>query len=199
MAIIKRCFISLVLAFLLSIMGLVLIPALGRIAQPLLCAGALEPETRERGIRYRCVAAADGRITSISTDQVIQYAVPMLTLILLLPMNMVLAERERRAQRARGEMNEDLASAVTARAEILSIVRQRGFTRPNLFHAAELMLILWVHPPNGRPYEAHVSWLVDDESLSRLIVGSILQVRINPRRPEHVYPDQPWAHYAWWQ
>jgi hypothetical protein len=199
MATVKRCFISLVLAFMLGIVGLVLVPALGRIAQPLLCAGTLEPETRGHGMQYRCVAAADGRITSVSTDHVIQYAIPLLALILLLPVNAVLAERERRAQRARGAMNEDLASAITARAEILRIVRHRGFMRPNLFHAAELTLILWVQPPNARPYEAYVSWLVDDESLSRLTVGSILQVRINPRRPEHVYPDQPWAHYAWWQ
>lgn len=199
MAIVKRCCISLMLAVMLATAGLVLLPALGRIAQPLLCAGTLEPETRLNGMQFRCVAAADGRISSVPADYVIRYAVPLLALALLLPVNALLAERDRRAQSARGVMRDDLASAVTARAEILRIVHQSAFGRPALLHAAELSLILWVQPPNGRPYEARVAWLVDDESLSRMTVGSVVQVRINPRRPEHVYPAQPWAHYAWWQ
>jgi hypothetical protein len=199
MAIVKRCFISLGLAFVLATVGLVLVPSLGRIAQPFLCAGTLEPETRLRGMQFRCVAAADGRITSVPTDYVIRYTLPLLTFVLLLPVSTLLAERERRARIARGTMRDDLASAVTARAEILRVVHQSAFGRPALLHAAELTLILWVQPPNGRPYEARVAWLVDDESLSRLMVGSVIQVRVNPRRPEHVYPDQPWAHYAWWQ
>ncbi len=107
-------------------------------------------------------------------------------------------ERDRRAQRARGTMAEDLAASVIAHAEILRILHQSAFGRPGLLRAAELTMILWVHPPNDRPYEAEVAWLVDDESLSRMTVGAVVAVRINPHRPQHVYPAQPWAHYAWW-
>ncbi|PDW04405.1 hypothetical protein [Candidatus Viridilinea mediisalina] len=198
MAIVKRCIFSLVLAFMLGTLGLVLVPALGRVAQPFLCAGVLEPETRLRGLQFRCVAAADGRITPVPSELVIIYAVPILTLILFVPVYRVLVSRDRHAQLARGTMAEDLAAAVTAHAEILRILHQSAFGRPGLLRSAELTMILWVHPPNGRPYEAQVAWLVDDESLSRMTVGSVVPVRINPRRPEHVYPAQSWAHYAWW-
>lgn len=198
MAIVKRCMLSLVLAFILGTIGLVLVPALGRVAQPFLCVGVLEPETRLRGLQFRCVAAADGRITAVASELVIVYSVPILTLILLLPAYSFLAYRDRRAQQARGTMAEDLAAAVTAHAEILRILHQSAFGRPGLLRSAELTMILWVHPPNGRPYEAQVAWLVGDESLSRMTVGAVIPVRINPRRPEHVYPAQSWAHYAWW-
>lgn len=195
---VRRLLLTITLGFALSTAGLVLVPHLGRLAGPLLCAGSLEPETRQSGLRYRCVAAADGRVTPVPTDSVVLATVPMLVLALLVPIHAALAAAERRARAAKGAMREDLAVAVRARAEILRVGRRSSLNRQSLMRAAELSLVLWVQPPHGRPYEARVAWLVDDESVGRLNVGMVLAVRINPRRPEHVYPDQPWAHYAWW-
>lgn len=194
----RRLFLTVALSFILGTLGLVLAPGLGRLAGPLLCAGSLERETRQGGLSYRCVAAADGRIAPVPAGRVARTAVPMLAAMLLFPIYAGLAAAERRARAARGAMREDLAVAVRARAEILRVARRSTLRRQDLARAAELSLVLWVHPPDGRPYEARVSWLVDDESLGRLRVGAVLPVRVNPRRPERVYPDQPWAHYAWW-
>ncbi|HMQ31012.1 MAG TPA: hypothetical protein PKD53_09800 [Chloroflexaceae bacterium] len=195
---VKRLFLTVTLAFVLGTIGLALVPHLARIAGPLLCAGTLEPETRQNGLRYRCVEAADGRVSPVATDSVVLATVPMLAAILLLPVHGALVAAERRARAAQGAMRDDLAVAVRARAEILRVGRRNSLSRQALVRAAELSLVLWVQPPEGRPYEARVAWLVDDESVGRLSVGTVLAVKVNPRRPEHVYPDQPWAHYAWW-
>ena len=195
---VKRLFISLIFGFVIGTMGLILFPYAGRLAEPFLCKGTLQPETRQSGLRFRCIEAADGRVIPVPADRVVLYTVPMLALMLLFPVHAALAEAERRARSAKGTMKADLAVAVRARAEILRISRRVSFNRQTLMRAAELQLILWVQPPAGRPYEAKVAWLVEDESLTRLTDGSIVSVRVNPRRPQHIYPDQPWAHYAWW-
>lgn len=192
-----RAFFSLVLGLALAAVSILLVPDLGRVAGPLLCDGSLEPEFRSYGLRYHCVAS-DGRVTQVSTEGVIVRTVPLMAAALLLPLNMLLAQAARRARDAQGNMHNDLASAITARAEILRIARSGNLKRQILVRAAELRLVLWVHPPNGRPYEATVSWLVEEHSLGRLSIGAVLPVQINPHRPEHVYPAQPWAHYAWW-
>lgn len=195
---VKRAILSVAISLVLGVIGLVLIPYAARLAEPLLCAGTIEPDRRHQGLRYRCVDAAEGRITMVPTARVMALSIPILAAMLLAPTYAALAAAERRAARARSLMQTDLEVAVRARAEILRIGRQSSLRRQALLSAAELQLILWVQPPQGRPYEAKVAWLVEDESLARLTVGAVLPVRINPRRPEHVYPDQPWAHYAWW-
>lgn len=196
---VKQLVISTTLGIILATLGLVLVPYTGRLAEPFLCTGTLEPETRFTGVRFRCVEAADGRITAVPASLVFLYSVPLLTVALLLPIYAALAEAERRARMVRGTMSADLAVSVAARAEILRIGRRAAFHQTTFGRTAKLRLVLWVHPPSGRPYEARVSWFVKDENLDRLTLGSIIPVRINPRRPEHIYPDQPWAQYAWWQ
>lgn len=193
----RACF-SVVLGFVLSAVGILLLPDLGRVAGPFVCDGTLAPERRLSGLHYHCVAATDGRVRPVDTDTVILVSLPILTAFLTVPANVLLARGARRAAAAQGTMRADLASAITARAEILRIARHGTIKRQALMRAAELRLVLWVHPPNGRPYEATVFWLVEDHSLCRLSVGAVVPVQINPRRPEHVYPAQPWAHYAWW-
>lgn len=192
-----RTLFSMVLALAFAAVAVLILPDLGRVAGPLLCDGALAPELRSSGLRYSC-AAADGRLSEVATREVIVRAVPLIAAALLLPLNLLLARAARRAREAQGSMHNDLAAAITARAEILRVARAGNLKRQLLVRAAELRLVLWVHPPNGRPYEATVSWLVEEHSLGRLSIGAVVPVQINPRRPEHVYPAQPWAHYAWW-
>lgn len=193
----RACF-SVVLGFALSAVGILFLPDLGRLAGPFVCDGTLAPERRLSGLHYHCVAAADGQVRPVDTDEVIVRSLPILTVLLLVPIYLMLERGARRAAVARGTMQADLASAIMARAEILRISYHGSVKRQVLIRAAELRLVLWVHPPNGRPYEATVSWVVEGHSLSRYNVGAVVPVQINPRRPEHVYPAQPWAHYAWW-
>lgn len=192
-----RALYSIVLGLAFAAVALIVVPDLGRVASPLVCRGELAHEFRAAGLRYHCVAA-DGRVSEISSERVILHSLPILAAVVVLPVYALLARSARRAQAAQGAMHNDLAAAITARAEILRIARTGNLKRQVLVRAAELRLVLWVHPPDGRPYEATVSWLVEEHSLGRLSIGSIVPVQINPRRPENVYPAQPWAHYAWW-
>lgn len=195
----RRLVISAILGFMLGTAGLVVAPDLGRIAGPWVCAGVLEPAPRGSGLRYRCLRAADGAVLPVNPDRVMLFSVPLLAAALLVPVSVMLTRAERRAQAAQGSMRRDLATAVPARAEILRIARGGNFKRQLLMRTAELRLLLWVQPPQGRPYEAEVAWLVEEEAVPRLRVGGLVPVRINPARPQHVYPEQPWAHYNYWQ
>jgi hypothetical protein len=196
--VVKRVFLTCILCLGLAGLCLTLIPVTSRLAEPFLCQGIVERETRLPGLNFRCVASSNGQITPVATAQVVLAAVPLLAALLFLPVYTALVAADRRARSARRSMTADLAVAVRARAEILRVARKGSLRYRALFNTVELQLVLWVHPPEGRPYEARVTWMVEDESLTRLIVGAVLPVRINPRRPEYVYPDQAWAHYAWW-
>ncbi len=194
----KRLLICLPLSLLLAIFILSLFPALGLIAAPFICTGRLEPESSFAGLRFRCREPLEATSWSVAPELVLIYAVPLLALALLFPLNQAVAAFERRASLSRTTMRTDLELAVTARAEILRIARRASFNRQVLLRAAELELILWIQPPNGRPYEARTTWLVELENLEQLHRGVVVAVRINPRHPEAVYPNQPGMHYAWW-
>lgn len=192
-----RLFFSLVIGFVLSALGIILLPGLGRVAEPLLCAGRLEPELRLFHLGYRCVTAAGAH--PVSANSVILSSLPILIGVLLPPLYLLLGVGARRAREAQGGVERDLAGAADASAEVLQVARRGSLKRQILLRAAELRLVLWVHPPGGRPYEATVAWLVEEEGLPRLRAGAVLPVRVNPQRPERVYPAEPWAHFAWWR
>lgn len=194
---IGRCFLAIVLSFVLSTLGLTLFPDLGRVAGPFVCAGVLEPGPRPQGLHYRCITG-ENQIVTLAPDQVAFRAIPLLAGALILPIYELLRRREAEVRRAQQAAEADLAAAVPARAEVLRIFQHGNLKRQILLRAAELSLVLWVQPPNGRPYEAQVSWIVEEDGLGLMRIGAVVPVRINPLRPHNVYPAQPWAHYAWW-
>jgi hypothetical protein len=195
----RRLVASLILGFVLGTAGLAIAPDLGRMVGPMLCDGAFEPETRRWGLHYRCVDAVDGSVLRVEPERVMLLSVPLLALLLLLPVSALITQVERTSNAAQGAISGDLATAVAARAEILRIARHGNFKRQLLMRVAELRLVLWVQPPQGRPYEAEVAWLVEEECVRQLRVGAFVPVRVNPMRPQRVYPAQPWAHYAPWE
>ncbi|MCS6879850.1 MAG: hypothetical protein RMK84_12610 [Oscillochloridaceae bacterium] len=192
-----RCFLTLVLGFALSTIILTLLPDLGRIAGPFVCEGTLEPGPRSHGLHYRCITA-EGQAFTVAPDQVAFRAIPLIAVVLMIPIYAFVRQREVEALRAQQAAEADLAKAVPARAEVLRIVHSGNLKRQLLLRAAELNLVLWVQPPNGRPYEAQVDWIVEEDGLGWMRIGAVVPVRINPLRPQKVYPAQPWAHYAWW-
>ncbi len=194
---IGRCFLSLVLGFVLSTFSLTLLPDLGRIAGPLVCTGTLEPGPRVHGLHYRCITD-EGQAFTVAPDQVAFRAIPLTAAALTIPAYVLLRKREAEARRAEQAAEADLAKAVPARAEVLRVMQNANLKRQILLRAAELKLVLWVQPPNGRPYEAQVAWIVEEDGLAWMRIGAVVPVRINPLRPQKVYPAQPWAHYAWW-
>ncbi|MCX7790709.1 MAG: hypothetical protein N2378_08720 [Chloroflexaceae bacterium] len=194
---IGRCFLALVLGFVLSTISLTLLPDLGRIAGPWVCAGSLEPGPRVHGLHYRCLTT-EGRVLTVAPDQVAFRAIPLMAAVLTIPIYAFLYRRETEVRQAQRAVEADLEKAVPARAEVLRIVQHGNLKRQILLRAAELNLVLWVQPPNGRPYEAQVDWIVEEDGLGWMRIGAVVPVRVNPLRPQNVYPAQPWAHYAWW-
>jgi hypothetical protein len=94
-------------------------------------------------------------------------------------------------------MERDLSTAVPVRAELLQATMVGSYKRAILMRAVEVELTLWVYPPASRPYEARVIWLVEEAGLPHLRRGAMLNARINPLRPQRVYPAEEWASYLW--
>lgn len=193
-----RLLISLILGFLLGTIGLVLAPDLGRLAGPLLCAGDLVHGQGPDRLDFRCVAA-DGQSRPVPTLQVLLSLTPICALVVLLPVSLLYGRAQGQARRVRRTMDEDLAVAVSARAEVLQGEPITNPRRQVLMRAVELRLTLWVQAPNSRPYEATTIWFIEHENLHRISRGTLLSVRVNPRQPQRIYPAEPWAAYAWWR
>jgi|GEM_PF-651795 len=195
---IGRVLASLLLGFVLGTTGLVVAPDLGRIAGPTLCAGELVPERGRGALRFGCVGR-DGRITPLAPDEVILHTVAICAAAALVPVSLLLRRREARERHWQGMVRADLAAALPARAQVLRVGAAGSLKRQILMRAAELHLTLWVTPAHGRPYEAAVTWFVEQEAIERLAVGGHLAVRVNPAHPERIYPAEPWAQLLAWR
>lgn len=61
---------------------------------------------------------------------------------------------------------------------------------------ARLRLTLDVSPPQGKPYQATVVWLVDRSALHLVSPGSHVPVKLAPSDPQKILPAVPWASCA---
>jgi hypothetical protein len=190
-----RLFISIVVGFMFGATSLVLLPDLGRLAGPVLCRGQLTPDPASHGrLGWRCIHP-DGSSSEIAPEQIIITTVLGFSALALLPVSrgMRAYEEQRRAEQR--QMHEDAANAVTGRAEVLRLALVGPPKRRILMRAAEVRLTLWVQPPNGRPYEAWVIWMVEEPALERVLPGKYVAVRLNPAQRDRIYPAFPGAEF----
>ncbi len=193
-----RIALSLLLGFICGTTGLVFMPDLARVIGPLICVGELQPDRSEGVLQFRC-RTVHGTEQRIDLKQMLPYAVLSTALLLIPPVHTAIRRFERRAAEIRQSVERDLATSVPARAELLKATIVGSYKRAILMRAAEVELVLWVYPPADRPYEARVVWLVEEAGLSKLRRGTMLNARINPLRPQRVYPAEPWASYLWYE
>lgn len=195
---IGRLLVSLVLGFVVGTTGLLLAPDLGRVAGPTLCGGALSPSPGPGRLHFACVEQG-GLLRLVPAEQVVLHTVAICAAAALLPVSLLFRGVEAVERRRRKAMQDDMALARPAYADVLRVGVGGNVKRQILMRAAELRLTLWVTPLGGRPYEAQVVWFVEQEQVGRLDVGAALPVRVNPAHPERVYPAEPWAQLVSWE
>ncbi|WP_322814063.1 hypothetical protein [Chloroflexus sp.] len=191
-----RIALSLLLGFICGTTGLVFMPDLARVIGPLVCTGNLEPDRSEGVLHFRC-RTINGDEQRIKLGHMLPYAIISTSLLLIPPVHSAIRRFEQRRAVIQQAIERDLATALPARAEVLRVAIVGSYKRAILVRAVEVELTLWVYPPANRPYEARVIWLVEEASLSHLRRGTMLNTRINPLRPQRVYPAEEWASYIW--
>ncbi|RMD77289.1 MAG: hypothetical protein D6823_07215 [Chloroflexi bacterium] len=191
-----RIALSLLLGFICGTTGLVFMPDLARVMGPLICVGELQPVRDEGPLHFRC-RTVNGTEQRLDLRQMLPYAVISTSLLLITPVHTAIRRFERRYTLIRQAMERDLATSVPVRAELLKVEMVGSYKRAILMRAVEVELTLWVYPPANRPYEARVLWLVEETGLPKLHRGTMLNCRINPLRPQRVYPAEEWASYLW--
>lgn len=66
---------------------------------------------------------------------------------------------------------------------------------PKAKNIAKVDMLMEVHLPGKDTYRAATSWLVEVAELGKVSPGSNLQVKIDPQKPERVFPNVPWARF----
>ncbi len=193
-----RIALSLLLGFICGTTGLVFMPDLARVIGPLICLGELRPVRNEGTLHFRC-RTINGEDQRLDLKQMLPYAIISTSLLLIPPVHTAIRRYERRYAAIRQAMERDLATSVPVRAELLQVEMVGSYKRAILVRAVEVELTLWVYPPAGRPYEARVVWLVEEAGFPQLRRGAWLSARINPLRPQRVYPAEEWASYRWYE
>lgn len=183
-----RLFISIVVGFMFGATSLVLLPDLGRLAGPVLCRGQLSPDPSTHGrLGWRCTHP-DGSSSEVAPEQIIVTTVLAFSALALLPVSRSMRAYEAQRREEVRQVQEDARNAVNARAEVLRLALVGPPKRRILMRAAMVRLTLWVQPPNSRPYEAWVLWMVEETALERVLPGKYLVVRLNPAQRDRVYP-----------
>lgn len=191
-----RIALSLLLGFICGTTGLVFMPDLARVIGPFICVGELQPDRSEGVLHFRC-RTVNGDEQRLDLKQMLPYAIISTSLLLIPPVHTAVRRFERRYSAIRQAIDRDLATSVPVRAELLKVEMVGSYKRAILMRAVEVELTLWVYPPAQRPYEARAYWLVEETGLPNLRRGAMLNARINPLRPQRVYPAEPWATYLW--
>jgi hypothetical protein len=68
--------------------------------------------------------------------------------------------------------------------------------KPEAAGIAKVDLELEVLPLKGPPFRTKTCWLVEHPNLPELEPGRSVEVKVDPMRPERVFPAVPWAR-AW--
>jgi hypothetical protein len=86
-----------------------------------------------------------------------------------------------------------LRNAIQASATVIS---KNETIVPNAGGLAKVNLQMEVILPGKAPYQVSTSWLVEIDSLDKVLPGQIVPVKVDPKKPIRIFPNVPWA-TAW--
>lgn len=92
------------------------------------------------------------------------------------------------------EIEERQRRAYFAQAKILTISKGEIVGRESV----KVDLTLEVMPPNAASYQTSIVWLVDLASLSQIQQGQLIQVKIDSKDAQQIYPCADWARVWLW-
>ncbi len=64
---------------------------------------------------------------------------------------------------------------------------------PNAGGFAKVDLQVEVQLPGKAPYQVSTCWLVEVASLDQVSPGKNVPVKVDPKKPAHIFPNVPWA------
>jgi hypothetical protein len=120
--------------------------------------------------------------------EIIAILVPAFTVILF-AWFFLRMRRPRKAKPVKDDDRTRQERAVWAWAKILSA--SQGPL--NTFHMARVELQFEVHMPGSPAYQAKATWLVEEESLTSVLEGKEISLKVDPQAPQYVYPNGAWA------
>ena len=83
-----------------------------------------------------------------------------------------------------------VAKAIPATAKIIKI----GHSSSSANYGTVLVhLTFEVMPTSGSPYELDTEWSVEPASVSKLVEGKILNIKIDPKNPKTIFSSESWA------
>lgn len=98
------------------------------------------------------------------------------------------------AQEKRKEIEERQRRAYFAQARILRANNSQTIGRESV----KVDLLLEVMPPNSSSYQVSTTWLVDLSSLSQIQQGQTIQIKIDAKDSQQIYPSMEWAQVWLW-
>lgn len=98
------------------------------------------------------------------------------------------------AQEKRKEIEERQRRAYFAQARILRANNSQTIGRESV----KVDLLLEVMPPNSASYQVSATWLVDLSSLSQVQQGQMIQIKIDSKDSQQIYPGAEWAQVWLW-
>jgi hypothetical protein len=63
----------------------------------------------------------------------------------------------------------------------------------NTYHMARVEMELEIHMPGSPAYQAHTTWLVEQEALAYIEEGKEISLKVDPVDPQYIYPKGSWA------
>lgn len=98
------------------------------------------------------------------------------------------------AQEKQREVEERQRHAYFAQARILRANNSQTIGRESV----KVDLLLEVMPPNSASYQVSTTWLVDLSSLSQVQQGQMIQIKIDAKDAQQIYPSAEWAQVWLW-
>ncbi len=115
-------------------------------------------------------------------------ALPILTIVVFIWYFL----RLRRSRKQKPEKVDDRTRqerAVWAWAKILSSSQEPV----NTYRMARVEMELEIHMPGSPAYQAHTTWLVEQEALGYIEEGKEISLKVDPVDPQYIYPKGSWA------
>ena len=120
--------------------------------------------------------------------EILIYALPLLTIGFLAWFFF----RSRRSRKPKLEKVDDHTRqerALWAWAKILSSSQEPV----NTYRMARVTLQLEIHMLGSPAYQAHITWLVEQEALAYIQEGKEISLKVDPMDPQYIYPKGSWA------
>jgi len=113
-----------------------------------------------------------------------------LFVILIRRINRNLERHAREMQGIESGLERSFHHAIEANANVIG---KKETIAPNAGGFAKVDLQVEVQIPGHTSYQVSTCWLVMVDSLDLIVPGKKVLVKVDPKKPHHIFPNVPWA------